>query len=741
MEEVKLDILTDEAILDYTTDPDGRQRVLTDWHDFHLKFGYINPYIGGVYDASIFGSPLADRCVCGYIRGVSMEPCPRCGARVYPVEEGLRRFARIELPFYYLNELRFDIFKDLFDDIFKDTTITLKFTSGNLKAGGYGYKNTSKKLGIKVFDSCQFEYHPKQKELIISEMITDEDKCSYEGLLKILEKHFPDRLSDMKRLINRLYLIQPAMMRPFVFTVQNGKKKLVPHRISMWYSVVISLMVPEATDANPVNYDDVMEQLTEPGERVRYRALLKAFLNAGRKETTELLNASKENLAREIYSARINNSARCAITPDVNLAIDEVSVPRHIAYEMCRSAFCKYLQKELNFTNEQAIRSTREEYNNPKIQELFKEFAEDQVVLINRQPTLHEYGFLAMKLRLNDEEVYDPTTDREREGNIFTIGLPQAVCEPLNADFDGDTVSIYLVDKEVQEDTYQKLSPRYITHYHKTNELIYHPTHEVLNGLNELSEVRPDQPEDIEDPKENYTDWKTMVVDAEVKKTLPTGRPVMFTGKIGSETYDHKITTYGRLKISKVIDADLDLIHIDEPLKPINGKSGVKLYEYVLSKDNGPETIKELQRIALQEVTKSGVVTFNFDNLRVPTNTETYKRLRAIVDDPELTDKDKLLRVTDLYEKYSEEIRKEFREDLKKEINRAGRVKLTSLSDMNTPQLIISGVDEKVNINHGSLLEGLSEKEYQVHAIENRSLQSIKQMGVPSSGMAYYRHI
>ena len=346
-----------------------------------------------------------------------------------------------------------------------------------------------------------------------------------------------------------------------------------------------------------------------------------------------------------------------------------------------------------------------------------------------------------MKLRLNDEEVYDPTTDREREGNIFTIGLPQAVCEPLNADFDGDTLSIYLVDKEAQEDTYQKLSPRYITHYHKNNELIYHPTHEVLNGLNELSEVRPEQPEDIEDPKENYTDWKTMVVDAEVKKTLPTGRPVMFTGKIGSETYDHKITTYGRLKISKVIDADLDLIHIDEPLKPINGKSGVKLYEYVLSKDNGPETIKELQRIALQEVTKSGVVTFNFDNLRVPTNTETYKRLRAIVDDPELTDKDKLLRVTDLYEQYSEEIRKEFREDLKKEINRAGRVKLTSLSDMNTPQLIISGVDEKVNINHGSLLEGLSEKEYQVHAIENRSLQSIKQMGVPSSGMAYYRHI
>ena len=64
MEDVKLDLLTDEAILDYTTDPDGRQRVITDWRDFQLKFDYINPIPGGIYDASIFGSPYSDRYRC-----------------------------------------------------------------------------------------------------------------------------------------------------------------------------------------------------------------------------------------------------------------------------------------------------------------------------------------------------------------------------------------------------------------------------------------------------------------------------------------------------------------------------------------------------------------------------------------------------------------------------------------------------------------------------------------------------
>ena len=52
-----------------------------------------------------------------------------------------------------------------------------------------------------------------------------------------------------------------------------------------------------------------------------------------------------------------------------------------------------------------------------------------------------------MKLRLNNE---------------YTIAFPIAVCEPLNADFDGDTVSIQLVPEEVAEDTYNKMSPRYV---------------------------------------------------------------------------------------------------------------------------------------------------------------------------------------------------------------------------------------------------------------------------------------
>ena len=376
---VSLELLTDEAILDYSKS-DGKDRVLFDHRDLNLKFDRVQPYAGGVYDVDTFGSPIADRCICGKIRRPSSEPCPNCGARVFTREEGLRRFARIELPFYYLNDLRFDIFKSLFDDIFAESKIVLDFMGDDLKRNGYSARG-AKKMGIKVFDTCQFEYNPTLKELKISEFITDEAKCSYEGLMKIIEEHFPTRLTEYKKLINRYYLVQPAMMRPFTLTIKDGKRIMGSHKLSIWYSDIISLCCVEDKKSNQVNYEDTISKFATPGERVRYTALLRAFLNTGKKEATELLNTTKENLARGLYSVRTKNSARCPIVPSTTLAIDEIGVPRHIAYEMCREGFIKYLMSELNFTEEEAKKATKNEADNPETQKLFKEYAEKQIVL------------------------------------------------------------------------------------------------------------------------------------------------------------------------------------------------------------------------------------------------------------------------------------------------------------------------------------------------------------------------
>lgn len=326
-----------------------------------------------------------------------------------------------------------------------------------------------------------------------------------------------------------------------------------------------------------------------------------------------------------------------------------------------------------------------------------------------------------MKLRLTDENA---------------IEYPIQLCGPLNADFDGDTVSVILVPEEVKDDIYEKMSPRYNRIYKKNMKNIFEFDHETLNGLAVLTEVKPEKPEDLDDPKHYYNNYAELLKDAEVKKIIDYGTPIRFTGKVGDEEYKDKITTYGRLRLSKLVGADIDKIKIGcEGNVRINAKIAANLMSYLQNHyDDCIERCKEIQRFALIAVTRAGVVTFDFKTLYAETDTDTYKEVRKIADSKDLTDQQKLILLTDKYSQYEKEIVDSYSDDLKKELDMADRVRLSSIAAINMPSLIISGVDENVSVTKGSLLQGFGESEYRVHSVENRSLQSIKQSGVLARG-------
>ena len=79
----------------------------------------------------------------------------------------------------------------------------------------------------------------------------------------------------------------------------------------------------------------------------------------------------------------------------------------------------------------------------------------------------------------------------------------------------------------------------------------------------------------------------------------------------------------------------------------------------------------------------------DFNTLYVDTDSETYSEIRKIVDNPDLTDQQKLLMVNKKYKDYCKEVQGRFDSDLKDELKRANRVKLQSIADINTPQLSI----------------------------------------------------
>lgn len=319
-----------------------------------------------------------------------------------------------------------------------------------------------------------------------------------------------------------------------------------------------------------------------------------------------------------------------------------------------------------------------------------------------------------------------------RLNDTYAIAYPIALCEPLNADFDGDNIAVQLVPPEVADETYKKMSPRYVTTYRKNNQTIFPFNHETLNGLAVASEYIVEDPSELEEPREYYTDYTQLLKDVEVDRKFSIGKPIRFTGEVGKIKYQDKITSYGRLRLSKILEADIDEIGIfKNKTDRINAGAAAKLSTWLANRPkDGIEKRLAVQKFALSVVSKAGVVTFDYKTLYTDTNTETYRKICEVADSKELNDKQKLLLMTEEYGKYEKEIEGKFSDDLKNELGRANRVKLSSITSMSMPQFILSGVDEKPVITRGTLLDGYSEKDFQYHSIENRSLQAIKQSGV-----------
>jgi len=280
-----------------------------------------------------------------------------------------------------------------------------------------------------------------------------------------------------------------------------------------------------------------------------------------------------------------------------------------------------------------------------------------------------------------------------------------------------DTIALQLVPEDVAEDVYNKMSPRYVNVYKKNNNPILPFNHETLNGLAVASEYTPEDPIELKEPRYFYTDYVQLLKDVEVEKKIKIGTPIVFTGKIGSVDYQSKVTSYGRIRISKILDADLEKINVlKDPLSRIDAKAATKLSAYLNNfPEDGLEKRRDLQVFALRVVTLAGVTTFDYKTLYVDTNTETYKRICKIADDPDLTDQQKLALLTTEYQKYEKEVENMYSADLKNELARAGRVKISSISALNTPQLIVSGVDQKPVITRGNLLSGYTEKDMIFH--------------------------
>ena len=198
---------------------------------------------------------------------------------------------------------------------------------------------------------------------------------------------------------------------------------------------------------------------------------------------TERLRHKEGRIRGNLMGKRVDFSARTVITPDPNLSIDELGVPRKIAMNL---TFPEVLGPRNEAELRELVRRGPDVYPGAKqIRKMAdganrtirlrghpdlagvadslehgdvveRHLRNDDYVLFNRQPSLHKMSMMAHRVRVMD---------------YCTFRLNVCVCASYNADFDGDEMNMHVPQslqthyeiKQLAAVPLHVLSPRYST--------------------------------------------------------------------------------------------------------------------------------------------------------------------------------------------------------------------------------------------------------------------------------------
>ena len=170
---------------------------------------------------------------------------------------------------------------------------------------------------------------------------------------------------------------------------------------------------------------------------------------------TERLKGKEGRFRRNLAGKRVNFSSRTVISPDSRIAIDQVGIPEQIAKDLTipervtewNMDYMKRLLKNTpNYPGANYIitpdgkrKKVTDQTKEVLLEELEpgyiveRHLIDDDVVLFNRQPSLHKMSIMGHRVRV-------------LPGKTFRINL--AVTKPYNADFDGDEMNLHVPQTE-----------------------------------------------------------------------------------------------------------------------------------------------------------------------------------------------------------------------------------------------------------------------------------------------------
>ncbi|MEK7619841.1 MAG: DNA-directed RNA polymerase subunit beta' [Patescibacteria group bacterium] len=146
------------------------------------------------------------------------------------------------------------------------------------------------------------------------------------------------------------------------------------------------------------------------------------------KSLADQLKGKQGRFRQNLLGKRIDYSGRSVIVVGPHLRLDQCGIPKKMALELFKPfVISKLIEREYVHNIRSANRFI--ESDRPETWDILEEVTKDAFVLLNRAPTLHRLGIQAFR----------PTLIEGKD-----IQINPLVCDPYNADFDGDQMAVHV---------------------------------------------------------------------------------------------------------------------------------------------------------------------------------------------------------------------------------------------------------------------------------------------------------
>lgn len=195
-------------------------------------------------------------------------------------------------------------------------------------------------------------------------------------------------------------------------------------------------------------------------------------------------NPKKGFFQRMVTSKRQDLTMRSTIVPEPALGLDEVGLPKAHAMDLFRPFIVKKLQ-DMGAANSPLDAQKLLAANDPSTHAALEKVMAERPVLLKRDPALHKYSVQGFQPRLVTGDA---------------IKIHPLVCGGYNADFDGDTMSVFVpITKDAVAEAH-RMKPSNNIFSDATGQVAYQPTLESALGLYKLSLVGKDSGQKFTNP-------------------------------------------------------------------------------------------------------------------------------------------------------------------------------------------------------------------------------------------------